>query len=74
MLTDVVALVSKISNLRIETRDDLKKVIIAIGIANSCVRLFINEIESETIREQLLTQSSTIDKSIETVRSKAERL
>jgi hypothetical protein len=71
ILINVAALISKVGNLQIQTTGDVHQAIFILDLANTCLRLFISQIQSETAKKQLLIQSATIDQLIEATRSKA---
>jgi len=74
VLTNVVALVSSVEGLQIQTTEDVRDAIFILDLANTCIRLLIMQIGRGTAREHLLAQSVRIDQLIEAARGEAAHL
>lgn len=62
ILVNLLALLSQIQALEIQTTDDARQAIILLELANGCIRLTVGQTKlNETTRTTLLAQSARID-------------
>ncbi|WP_409192518.1 hypothetical protein [Bradyrhizobium sp. RDM4] len=74
ILGNVAALLSQIERLKIHTAADMRQAFFLLELANTCIRLFIRQIDSPASRNLLLAQSARIDQLIEGVRTESGNL
>jgi len=72
ILANIVALLSQVQALEIQTLDDARQAIFILELANGCIRLIVGQTKlNETTRTTLLAQSAQIDLLIAETRREA---
>ena len=73
-LIHIAALVSSIESRQIETVEELRDAIFILDLANTCINLFVKQIERGAAREHLLEQSAKIGQLITAARCEIAQL